>query len=153
MSQSTIKEILTRLVEADTALRGFTSSTLPLAAKARAANCIYSGAAPWKGITEEEFAALKKWVGGKEIFAAAIASFREGGCCYYIFSDGSLYFASSGESEVWADASDFAVERIINGYEGKLDPMDFDLLTHLGGRLAEAAQERGITLISSRFGS
>ena len=136
--------LLSRLIKSDTALTGFSAADLPLAAKARTANVIHSGANLWKGISDVDFCAVKKWAGGKEIFDLAVASFREGECCYYVFSDGSLYFASSGDSEVWADASDFAVERIVNGYEGPLDEMDAGLLNHLGGTLAEAAEQRGI---------
>jgi hypothetical protein len=56
----------------------------------------------------------------------------------------SLYFASNAESEVWAFASDFADDRIVNGYDGPLDKMDADLLNHLGGYHSQAVVERGV---------
>lgn len=135
----TITEILTIAIKHDPALSGFKASDLPDAAKARIQNTLWSLE---RHLTHEELAELGKWTGGNAVFNSAEAQFRQGECCYYVFADGSLYFRSSGDSEVWSDASDFADERIINGYDGPLDDMDADLLRHLGGQYAEAVAER-----------
>lgn len=133
-------KLFTRLIKSDTALTGYSVTDLPMAAKLRAINTATSLE---RDFNHEELVEIAAWAESSGGFEAAIASFREGECCYYVCADGSLYFASSAESEVWADASDFALERIMNGYDGPLDSMDADLLTHLGGYLAEAAEERG----------
>lgn len=133
-------EILTRLIKSDTALRGFSATDLPMAAKLRAINTATSLE---RDFNHKELVEIAAWAESSGGFDAAVANFRSGECCYYVCADGSLYFASNADSEVWADASDFAVERIINGYEGALDSMDAGLLKHLGGYLAEAVEERG----------
>jgi hypothetical protein len=127
---STIKEILTRLINSDTALRGFTATNLPLAAKLRAIN---TAAALERYFNHEELVEIATWAKSSGGFDAAVASFRSGECCYYVCADDSLYFASNAESEVWFDANDFAIERIVKGgYDGPLDSMDADLLKYLG---------------------
>jgi hypothetical protein len=136
-----ITEILTCLIKSDTALRGFSATDLPMAAKLRAINTATSME---RHFNHEELVEIAAWAESSGGFNAAVAKFRSGECCYYVCADKSLYFASNADSEVWADASDFAVERIINGYEGKLDSMDVELLQHLGGYLAEAVEERGV---------
>lgn len=133
-------EILTRLIKSDTALLGFTAIDLPMAAKLRAINTATSLE---RDFNHDELIEIAAWAESSGGFDAVVAKFRLGECCYYVCADGSLYFASSADSEVWADASDFAVKRIMNGYEGPLDAMDAGLLKHLGGYLAEAVDERG----------
>jgi hypothetical protein len=132
-------ELLTRLIKSDSALAGFSPDDLPQAAKLRAINTATSLERDFNHKQLVEIAAWSQSSGGFD----ATASFSSGESSYYVCDDGSLYFASSGDSEVWADAADFAVERIVNGYEGSLDLMDYELLRHLGGYLAEAADERG----------
>lgn len=133
--------LLDRLIKSDTALRGFSADDLPLAAKLRAINTTTSRE---QDFTHEELSAIAAWAEASGGFESVLARFPEGECCYYVCADGSLYFASSADSEVWADANDFAVERILNGYEGKLDAMDAGLLNYLGGYAVEAVEERGI---------
>jgi hypothetical protein len=135
-----LTELLTRLIEADTALAGFAADNLPMAAKLRALNTMTSNE---RHFSSEELDEIETWANSSGGSDAAIASFRDGECCYYVCADASLYFSSSAESEVWAFASDFAVERIVNGYDGPLDEMDAELLKHLGGYLAEVVEERG----------
>lgn len=124
-------EIRARLIQNDPALNGFSPADLPEAAKARTWACLYAGSLD-RHHSNEELEEIGKWCGDRKSLDASVASFRSGECCYYVFADGSLYFASNADSEVWADASDFAVEKIINGYEGALVEMDADLLNHLG---------------------
>ena len=135
-------ETLNKIIKSDNALAVFSAFNLPMSAMARTSACLQSGASLWRDITDEELAAVNAWSGGKKILDSAAGKFREGECCYYVFSDGSLYFASNADSEVWADANDFAVERIINGYDGGLDAMDKALLAHLGG-FGDVIEERG----------
>lgn len=63
-------------------------------------------------------------------------------CSYDIFDDGSLWFHSNAEDEVWADAADFACQMRFDGVywddsddrDGFLvDAMDRGLLVHLWG--------------------
>jgi len=127
---SAIKEIITRLIKADTALRGFTATNLPMAAKLRAINTATSME---RYFNHEELVEIAAWAESSGGFDAAVAKFRSGECCYYVCVDDSLYFASNAESEVWFDANDFAIERIVKGgYGGPLDSMDAELLEHLG---------------------
>ena len=124
----TLSDILTRLINSDTALRGFNATDLPMAAKLRAINTATNLE---RYFNHNELVEIARWAessGGCE----AAAAFRSGECCYYVCADNSLYFASSAESEVWFDANEFAGERIVNGYDGPLDSMDAELLKHLG---------------------
>ena len=125
-----LNEILASVIKHDSALNGYTPSDLPEAAKARIQNTLVSLE---KELSSEELDLVEKWTGGVEIFNKAEAEFRDGEYCYSIFSDGSLYFRSSGDSEVWTLASDFAVEK-----KGELAEMKSALLQHLGlgGRVA-----------------
>jgi hypothetical protein len=132
-------ELLTRLIKSDSALAGFSPNDLPQAAKLRAINTASSRD---RDFTHEELVEIEVWSQSSGGFDAT-ASFSSGESPYYVCDDGSLYFASNGDSEVWADAADFALERIVNGYEGALDLADYELLRQLGGYLAEAAEERG----------
>ena len=136
--KNTIKQILNRIIESDPALRGFGAEKLPAAARARVQNTLVSLE---KILTHEELLEVEKWTGGNAIFDQAVTSLSEGECTYYVFSDGSLYFRSSADSEVWAFASDFA-EHLINGYDGQLDQMDTSLLVFLGGIYAEEIRVR-----------
>ena len=63
-------------------------------------------------------------------------------CSYELFEDGSIWFHSNSEGEVWSDAVDFVREMRFDGFywnggddwEGTLvDAMDRDLLVHLFG--------------------
>lgn len=76
-----------------------------------------------------------------------VASFKSNrsnadACSYDLFDDGSLWFHSNAEDEVWADAGDFVREMQFTGLywedsddrDGLLvDAMDRDLLVHLWG--------------------
>jgi hypothetical protein len=136
---TTIHDILLTVIENDNALVGYSPEDLPQAAKARIQNTLCSLE---RHLTHEELDILEKWTGGNEVFDTSEAQFREGGECYYVFPDGSMYFSSNAESEVWGDARDFAVERIIHGYDGQLDKMDSALLRHLGGHYAGEIESR-----------
>lgn len=136
---SMINTILQTVIRLDSTLRGFTPDDLPVAARARIQNTLVSLE---RNLTTEDLDELEKWTGGNEIFSASTFECSEGECRYYVFGDGSLYFRSSGDSEVWSDAADFANERIINGYTGKLDAMDAALLRHLGGQYLEEVSSR-----------
>lgn len=136
-----LNEILAVVIKKDPALAGFDVQTLPLAGKARVAKTSYSGALD-REHSHEELMEIKNWSGEKGVLQQAVASFSEGECTYYVFSDQSLYFASSGESDVWAFAADFAAERIINGYDQEILGMDAALLNYLGGHYAETVIDR-----------
>jgi hypothetical protein len=136
---TTIRDILLTVIENDNALVGYSTEDLPQAAKARIQNTLCSLE---RHLTHEELDILEKWTGGNGVFDAAEAKFHDGGQCYYVYSDGSLYFSSNAASEVWGDARDFAVERIIHGYDGQLDKMDSALLRHLGGHYAGEIESR-----------
>lgn len=138
-------ELLARLIEADAALTGFSPDSLPEAAKLRTLNTLVSLE---RKFSEEEVTQLENWAKSSGGFEGAEAAFSPSdrtpdSSTYYVCADGSLYYACSGDSEVWCFASDFADERIINGYEGPLAEMDVKLLTHLGGFRAEVVEERG----------
>jgi hypothetical protein len=140
-NMKTLNQILAIVITLDPALKGFEPTDLPEAARARIANTsenTYLEA----HLSDEELLTLHQW--SDEHFKKSVFSASEGECCYYLFADHSLYFRSSGDSEVWACASDFASDRILNGYDGPLDRMDSELLTHLGNFFAEAVAERGI---------
>jgi hypothetical protein len=139
------EKILQTTISSDPALRGFTPGDLPTAARARVAVCLAAGSLDTK-FSSSDLDILEQWSGEMNaILATAVASPGEGECTYYVFADGSLYFRSSGDSEVWADAVDFATERILNGYDGPLDSMDHQLLIHLGGSMYEREiAERGV---------
>jgi len=140
-NMKTLNEILETVIKHDPALNGFTRESLPLASKARIQNTLVSLE---RNLDAAEVDQLEKWTGGRGIFEQAEGAFSEGECCYYVYSDGSLYFRSSGDSEVWTFASDFADDRIINGYDGALDEIDSKLLKHLGGRFEIEMTERGV---------
>ena len=112
-----LNEILETVIKHDSTLSGYTPSDLPEAAKARIQNTLVSLE---KELSSEELDLVEKWTGGVEILKKAEAEFRDGERCYYLFEDGSLYFRSSGDSEVWSLASDFAEEKIINGSECRM---------------------------------
>lgn len=136
-----INQILATVIKSDPALTGFTPDDLPIAAKARVQNTLVSLE---RGLSDEDIDALEAWTGGNEIFNSAEFSFGFGECRYYVFEDGSFYFASSGDSEVWAFASDFATDRICNGYDGPLGKADAALLEHLGSFYEEVIEDRGV---------
>lgn len=133
-----LQEILALVVKQDAALRGFDDLDLPEAAKARVQNTLVSFE---RYLSHEELEILEGWTVGKSIFSSAVASLSEGECCYYVFADGSLYLQSNGDSEVWSEATDFADERILRGSVGPIYGMNAGLLTHLGGRFADALAE------------
>jgi hypothetical protein len=63
-------------------------------------------------------------------------------CSYDLFEDGSLWFHSNSQDEVWADAADFVREMQFTGLHWDdsddrngllVDAMDRDLLVHLWG--------------------
>jgi len=81
-----------------------------------------------KFLSHEELAVLKEWFGED----SHVFSTEEQGCTYYIYSDGSLYFSSTGDSEIWNFAIDFAQKKIIDGYDQAITGMDSKLLEHLG---------------------
>jgi hypothetical protein len=134
-----LNKTLEQLIKWDAALTGFSSDDLPMAARLRALNTLTSLE---RHFADAELAEVAAWAEASGGFDAVTASFGDGEC-YYVFGDGSLYYKSNGQSEVWAFASDFADQRIINGYDGPLDEMDYGLLAHLGGYFAEVAEERG----------
>jgi hypothetical protein len=134
-------EMLTRLIRADTTLRGFSPTDLPMAAQLNTLDSLV-----WleRYFSKDELSEVANWAKSSGGFEAVVARFRYGGCCYYVCADGSLYFESSAVSEVWSDAREFAAERIIDGGpDGPFDLMDSGLLRYLGGYLAEAVEERG----------
>jgi hypothetical protein len=138
----TLNEILETVIKRDAALNGYSPSTLPQAAKARIQNTLDSLE---RGLNRDELEVLKAWTGGAEIFKQAAADIQERECGYFVFGDGSLYFRSSGDSEVWSDATDFADKKIVNGYDCSLDEMDEKLLRHLGGsRYDSVISDRGV---------
>ncbi|MGO8679905.1 MAG: hypothetical protein ACLQU6_03200 [Limisphaerales bacterium] len=136
----TQNELLEMVIKKDAALTGFKASDLPEAAKARILNTMVSLE---KDFSSEELDIIEAWCG--KGYKAATFSTSEGECCYYIFADDSLYFRSSGDSEVWAFASDFATDKIIPAYDSTdrpIDKMDAALLNHLGGIYANFNTER-----------
>jgi hypothetical protein len=133
-----IQRILATVIKSDPALRGFTADDLPQAAKARIQNTLCSLE---RHLSSDDLRTLESWTGGNAVFDSAEAQFREGECCYYVFADESIYFRSSGDSEVWAFARDFADRLIINS-DREFDAIDSGLLRHLGGHYADAVAER-----------
>lgn len=51
---------------------------------------------------------------------------------YYIFADGSLYFANNAQDEFWRDAADFVAEKLSNLDPESLDEMDKALIAWVG---------------------
>lgn len=71
---------------------------------------------------------------------ASFRSSRSSSCSYDVFGDGSLWFHSNAEDEVWADSSFFVMEMDFGEQAwDDIDSMDRDLLTHLYGE--EGAKE------------
>lgn len=141
MKTKTLNQILETVIKNDPALAGFKPSELSEAAKARVAVCLAAGSLDEH--EPEELEMLGRW--SAKHWEKATFEARQGECCYYVFADGSLYFRSSGDSEVWVNASDFATDRIIPSYDStdrKLDEMDSALLNHLGGHFSDFVSDR-----------
>ena len=128
-----LKEIIEKVIAADKpTLDGFEADSLPESARARIGN-IHGFLE--SHLEEDELEIIQEW--SEKYWEKATFTTSEGECCYYLFEDGSLYFRSSGDSEVWCFASDFAQDRIIPAYDGstrELDKMDRELMEHLGGK-------------------
>ena len=131
-----INQLLEIVIASDDCLRGFKPDDLPMSAKARIQKTLVSLESK---LSYDELDLLEKWMGGKSAFDSEWKT-SQGECCYYVFSDDSLYYMSSGDSEVWNFASDFAKDRIIPSYyryDRELDKVDSELLMCLGGIYAE----------------
>lgn len=105
--------------------------------------------ANWESSTFEDLftieagqAYVAEQLGGSVVPIATFHSNRANAdaCSYDLFDDGSLWFHSNAQDEVWADAVDFVREMRFDGLywdecddlDGLLvDEMDRDLLVHL----------------------
>ena len=85
---------------------------------------------------------LAEQLGGTVEPGANFRSSRNSQCGYDLFDDGSLWFHSNADDEVWVDARDFVDGMQFDGLSwsdsdatsrGEIDAMDRDLLLHLYG--------------------
>lgn len=107
-------EIISKAIAADSpTLDGFTASNLPAAARYRLARLAARGS----------FDATLDWETEIPVITALAVepaeSYTERPAAqdpwsYLVFADGSLYNANNGADEVWADASDFIKDQLIN---------------------------------------
>jgi hypothetical protein len=112
-----MKATIEKAMKLDPALAGFHHSHLPDAAKFRLALLARRGCFDGK-MEEWEIEALQSL----HIDPVERYDERPEGqdpWSYMIFSDGSLYYQNNARDEVWADAHDFVVERLLN------DPEDY----------------------------
>jgi hypothetical protein len=134
-----INEILSVVIKSDYAMRGFVDpEKLPFAARARVKDIMVRFESR---LDSNGLLSLKMWAGVFHNEWRAIAELGNEYCRYFVFRDGSLYFRSNGDSEVWASAEDFALERIIPIDRKRWDETDVSLLKFLGGVYADSAKE------------
>ena len=97
--------------------------------------------AAWAKLPFEQLLAIEagqayvaEQLGGKVEPVATFRSSRSSSCSYDVFEDGSLWFHSNGDDEVWEDASDLTREMEFGDLSwDEIDSMDRDLLVHLVG--------------------
>lgn len=108
-------EIITKAIHADRpTLDGFDPSNLADAAKYRIAHLAKRGSFDGEFDWETELPVLD----ALHIEPAETYTERpdaQDPWSYLVFADGSLYYANNAQDEVWADAYDFIVERLLNG--------------------------------------
>lgn len=107
-------EIISKAIAADSpTLDGFTTSNLPAAARYRLARLAARGSFDSTLDWETEIPVITALaVEPAESYTERPAA--QDPWSYLVFSDGSLYFSNNAADEVWADASDFITERLIN---------------------------------------
>lgn len=88
-----------------------------------------------RDFSHEEIAQLQAAVGSPEPSFTFSGDHPE--CAYLIFADGSLYYANNAQDEVWADAYDFVVERVLD--RGTREASDFAAMSDEGKLIRHAA--------------
>lgn len=140
-----VDRILEKAAHRDSTLRGLGAGTTPLSLAGRA---YIRGLLDHlvRHLTREEITQLRAWCmaeGNLYLTPPCVfqVSDRTGQNTYYVYSDHSFYFSSTGESEVWDCPGDFA-DHNIEPFGARLDEMDDALLRYLGGRYAVLADQR-----------
>ena len=88
-----------------------------------------------RDFAHEEIAELQAAVGSPEPSITFSGDHPE--CAYHIFGDGSLYYANNAQDEVWADARDFVIERVLD--RGAKDACDFPAMSDEGKLIRQVA--------------
>ena len=134
-SRITAVAVVATAIRKDHTLRGWDVQSLPLAGWDRIWTRLYSGSLD-NLFTKEEASALQS----ECILRLKLEESQEGQTLrhwiqwdpdgsYRVHEDGSIFVVTNGESEVWASARDFAVERIPLHTPSKWDQL---LLKKLG---------------------
>jgi hypothetical protein len=106
-------------------LDGFDPGDLPDAAKYRLSLLARRGTFDCKLDWESEIPALIALrVEPVEIYTEKPAA--QDPWSYLVFADGSLYYSNNAEGEVWGDARDYIIERLINGPGRDAEEYDAD---------------------------
>jgi hypothetical protein len=124
MTMKTTLEIIRTAMHLDrAALDGFDPSDLPDAAKYRLALLAQRGAFDSNLDWESEIPALVALgVEPVEIYTEKPRDLWR----YLVFRDGSLYYSDNAQDEVWGDARDYIVERLMNGPGRDAEAYDAD---------------------------
>lgn len=124
MSTEIISKAISKAIAADSpTLDGFTASNLPQAAKYRLARLAKRGSFDGEFDWETELPVLDALhIEPTETYTERPAA--QDPWSYLVFADGSLYYSNNAADEVWADASDFIKDELINA-AGK-DASDYE---------------------------
>jgi len=139
---TTLKIALDKTITYDSVLRDFSIEALPESSKLRVAELLHNGFLE-KYLDGNELNELEAWADEETTLKHSIRFDEIPLSIYYVMSkDNSLYWTTNGYSEVWADANEFAMHTIVNGYNGPLDKNDVALLRYLGDSFADVINER-----------
>jgi hypothetical protein len=124
--------IIQRIIESDVHLRYFTHDNLPQSAQAYLARTYGDELVPSELVTEEESGLISREFGHsqdnrRESFRADASP---DAARYYLYDDDSLEVATNAHREIWADARDYVVERILPLM--RLSLMDAELMRAIG---------------------
>ncbi len=117
-------EIISKAIAADSpTLDGFTAGNLPHSARYRLARLAARGSFDSTFDWETELPVLDALhIEPTETYTERPDA--QDPWSYLVFADGSLYYSNNGADEVWADASDFIKDQLINA-AGK-DASDYE---------------------------
>jgi hypothetical protein len=124
--------IIQRIIESDVHLRYFTHDDLPQSAQAFIARTYGDELVPSERVTEEESGLISREFGHsqdnrRESFRADASPDSSR---YYLYEDDSLEVVTNAHREIWSDARDYVVERILPSM--RLSLIDAELMRAIG---------------------